>query len=267
MGPHVLPADLPELRRARGHRLRLRRRGIGPPARAAELARAQRVQLLPPQRRGRAARVVVPPLRVPRWFVAERDTRTNEVLLDRAARRRARTPRQPPGDDRLAPQPGERIDRGRRSTSPSTASRCAAFAGDTIASALYAAGRRTFSRSFKYHRRRGELGGAGSARTRSWPSTGARACARAPSRARRHAVEHMNAQPGARLRRHARDRPLRRPVHAARLLLQDVHPAAAAVAGVREGAPPRRRPRAAAQAPGRARVAHRVPPPPLPTCS
>jgi sarcosine oxidase subunit alpha len=31
----------------------------------------------------------------------------------------------------------------------------AAYEGDTIASALYAAGRRTFSRSFKYHRRRG----------------------------------------------------------------------------------------------------------------
>ena len=54
----------------------------------------------------------------------------------------------------------------------------------------------------------------------------------------------------------------RRPVHAARLLLQDVHPPAAAVAAVREGAAPRRRARPAAQEPARARVAHRVPPPP-----
>ncbi len=45
----------------------------------------------------------------------------------------------------------------------------------------------------------------------------------------------------------ARDRRGRRPVHAARLLLQDVHPAAAAVAAVREGPPPRGRPRPAAR--------------------
>ena len=67
----------------------------------------------------------------------------------------------------------------------------------------------------------------------------------------------------ARLRRDAGDRPLRRPVHAGRLLLQDVHPPAPPVAGLREGAAQRRRPRAPARAAGRARVAHRVPPPPL----
>ncbi|MBV8475471.1 MAG: (2Fe-2S)-binding protein, partial [Acidobacteria bacterium] len=32
-----------------------------------------------------------------------------------------------------------------------------ALAGDTVASALYASGRRVFSRSFKYHRPRGLL--------------------------------------------------------------------------------------------------------------
>ena len=72
----------------------------------------------------------------------------------------------------------------------------------------------------------------------------------------------MNASPSLELRRDARDRPGRRPVHAARLLLQDLHPPAAPVAAVREGAAPRRRARQAAQEPARARVAHRVPPPP-----
>ena len=51
-------------------------------------------------------------------------------------------------------------------------------------------------------------------------------------------------------------------VHAARLLLQDVHPSAQAVARVREGAATRRRPRRPAQAAARPRVADRVPPPP-----
>jgi sarcosine oxidase subunit alpha len=56
---------------------------------------------------------------------------------------------------RLEPQPGERIDRGRRVGFRFGAEQVEAFAGDTIGSALYAAGRRVFSRSFKYHRPRG----------------------------------------------------------------------------------------------------------------
>ena len=93
---------------------------------------------------------------------------------------------------------------------------------------------------------------------------------RAPGRARvRRAGER---RPGRRaherearprLRRDARHRHRRRPVHAAGLLLQDVHPPAATVAAVREGAALRRGPRRAAEAPGAPRVAHGVPPPPL----
>lgn len=56
---------------------------------------------------------------------------------------------------RLAAQPGERIDRGREMTFTLDGAAVQGFAGDTIGSALYAAGQRVFSRSFKYHRPRG----------------------------------------------------------------------------------------------------------------
>ena len=72
----------------------------------------------------------------------------------------------------------------------------------------------------------------------------------------------MNAQPSLDFDVMRATRPLRRPVHAARLLLQDVHPAAPLLAALREGPAPRRRPRQAAEGAGRARMAHRVPPPP-----
>lgn len=62
---------------------------------------------------------------------------------------------------RLAPQAGERIDRARPLTFAFDGRRVEGFAGDTIVSALYAGGRRVFSRSFKYHRPRGELCGCG----------------------------------------------------------------------------------------------------------
>jgi sarcosine oxidase, subunit alpha len=58
---------------------------------------------------------------------------------------------------RLPPQPGERIDRSRALTFRFEGRSVSAFAGDTIGSALYADGRRIFSRSFKYHRPRGLL--------------------------------------------------------------------------------------------------------------
>jgi sarcosine oxidase subunit alpha len=58
---------------------------------------------------------------------------------------------------RLPPQPGERIDRAAPVAFTFDGRTVAAFAGDTIGSALYADGRRVFSRSFKYHRPRGLL--------------------------------------------------------------------------------------------------------------
>jgi sarcosine oxidase subunit alpha len=63
---------------------------------------------------------------------------------------------------RLPPQPHERIDRSRRVTFFFDGRSVEAFAGDTIGSALFAAGRRVFSRSFKYHRPRGLLCCSGS---------------------------------------------------------------------------------------------------------
>ena len=62
---------------------------------------------------------------------------------------------------RLGPQPGERLDRSRTVRFTFDGKEVAALAGDTIASALYAGGRRIFSRSFKYHRPRGEMDWAG----------------------------------------------------------------------------------------------------------
>jgi sarcosine oxidase subunit alpha len=56
---------------------------------------------------------------------------------------------------RLAPQPNERIDRFRPLTFSFDGRQVDAFEGDTIGSALFADGRRVFSRSFKYHRQRG----------------------------------------------------------------------------------------------------------------
>ncbi|MGH2892949.1 MAG: (2Fe-2S)-binding protein, partial [Solirubrobacteraceae bacterium] len=62
---------------------------------------------------------------------------------------------------RLGPQPGERIDRTKQISFTFDGKKVQAYEGDTIGSALYAAGRRTFSRSFKYHRRRGLMCVAG----------------------------------------------------------------------------------------------------------
>src|SRR5579859_6502509 len=58
---------------------------------------------------------------------------------------------------RLSPRPGEEIDRSRSFTFTWNGRVVCAFAGDTIASALAAAGERVFSRSYKYHRPRGLL--------------------------------------------------------------------------------------------------------------
>jgi sarcosine oxidase subunit alpha len=58
---------------------------------------------------------------------------------------------------RLGPQPGEVIDRTHAVTFSWNGREYPAYSGDTIVSALAAAGERVFSRSFKYHRPRGLL--------------------------------------------------------------------------------------------------------------
>ena len=59
--------------------------------------------------------------------------------------------------NRLAPQPGEVINRDERFSFTWNGTAYPAFAGDTIVSALAACGVRVFSRSYKYHRPRGIL--------------------------------------------------------------------------------------------------------------
>ncbi len=58
---------------------------------------------------------------------------------------------------RLDPQPSERIDRAEMVRFFFDGQPVTAFRGETIGSALFASGRRVFSRSFKYHRPRGLL--------------------------------------------------------------------------------------------------------------
>ncbi len=62
---------------------------------------------------------------------------------------------------RLPAHDGQRIDRGSTLRFSFDGSERSGYVGDTIASALYASGQRVFSRSFKYHRKRGELCGCG----------------------------------------------------------------------------------------------------------
>ena len=54
--------------------------------------------------------------------------------------------------NRLAPQPGEVINRRERLSFTWNGAAFPGFAGDTIVSALAACGVRVFSRSYKYHR-------------------------------------------------------------------------------------------------------------------
>ncbi len=58
---------------------------------------------------------------------------------------------------RLPPRPGELIDRSSRVIFTFDGLAVGGHPGDTIASAMYASGRRLFTRSFKYHRPRGLL--------------------------------------------------------------------------------------------------------------
>jgi sarcosine oxidase subunit alpha len=101
---------------------------------------------------------------------------------------------------RLPEQGGERIDRSRELTFTFDGKPVQALEGDTIGSALYAAGRRTFSRSFKYHRRRGLLCCAGqcpNCLVQVDGAPGVRACTE-PAR-EGIVVEHMNASPSLEL--------------------------------------------------------------------
>src|SRR3712207_3395440 len=152
--------------------------------------------------------VVVPPLRLPRMVRRRARHADERDPLHRVARRRRRKDgsADPRGDEsrrrrgghvsRLGPQPEERIDRNRPLTFTFDGKPVPAYEGDTIASALYASGRRTFSRSFKYHRPRGELCGCGqcsNSLVQVGDRPGVRACSElvVPGMA----VEHQNALP------------------------------------------------------------------------
>ncbi|HEX4279600.1 MAG TPA: 2Fe-2S iron-sulfur cluster-binding protein [Solirubrobacteraceae bacterium] len=98
---------------------------------------------------------------------------------------------------RLPNQPGELIDRNNVIRFTFDGKPVEAYEGDTIGSALFAAGRRTFSRSFKYHRRRGLLCCAGQCPNCIVAvdgAPGARACTEPVREGMK--VEHLNAQPG-----------------------------------------------------------------------
>jgi sarcosine oxidase subunit alpha len=97
---------------------------------------------------------------------------------------------------RLPERPGQRIDRARELSFTFDGKEVRAFEGDTIASAMYAAGRRTFTRSFKYHRPRGLLCCAGqcpNCMVQVDGDPGVRACTE-PAR-EGMIVEHLNAAP------------------------------------------------------------------------
>jgi sarcosine oxidase subunit alpha len=100
---------------------------------------------------------------------------------------------------RLPVQPAERIDRARPLSFRFDGAVKQAFVGDTIVSALYAGGRRVFSRSFKYHRPRGELCGCGQCASSLFQVDGApglRGCRERVADGMR--VEHQNAWPSLR---------------------------------------------------------------------
>jgi sarcosine oxidase subunit alpha len=101
---------------------------------------------------------------------------------------------------RLPQQPGERVKRSETLSFSFDGKPVSALRGDTIGSALFAAGRRTFSRSFKYHRRRGLMCCAGNCPNCMVAVDGApgvRACTEPVREGMR--VEHLNAQPGLEL--------------------------------------------------------------------
>ena len=97
---------------------------------------------------------------------------------------------------RMPEQPGERISRSKVIRFTYDGKTVEAFEGDTIGSALYANGQRTFSRSFKYHRRRGLMCVAGQCPNCLCAvdgNPGARACTEPVREGIK--VEHLNAEP------------------------------------------------------------------------
>jgi sarcosine oxidase, subunit alpha len=97
---------------------------------------------------------------------------------------------------RLPEQRGERIERDSELTFTFDGKNVAALEGDTIGSALFASGQRTFSRSFKYHRPRGLLCCAGqcpNCLVQVDGAPGVRACTEPVREGMK--VEHMNASP------------------------------------------------------------------------
>jgi sarcosine oxidase subunit alpha len=97
---------------------------------------------------------------------------------------------------RLEPQLCESIDRAKTITFTFDGKPVTAFEGDTIGSALYAEGRRIFSRSFKYHRRRGLMCCAGHCPNCLVAVDGAPGIRACTEPARQNArVEHLNASP------------------------------------------------------------------------
>ena len=153
--------DVPELRAARRERVQLPGRGHAPAGAASRRSRELTDYVyFRDNVAGRAARVVVPPRRL-RRLVRRRARHAHERGAghrDPAAARGA-APRLPSTrpSDAARPQPGERIDRVRPVAFTFDGEPVDGFAGDTIGSALFASGRRVFSRSFKYHRPRGLL--------------------------------------------------------------------------------------------------------------
>jgi sarcosine oxidase, subunit alpha len=97
---------------------------------------------------------------------------------------------------RLPAQPDERIDRARTISFSFDGRAVAALEGDTIGSALHAAGQRTLSRSFKYHRRRGLfccVGACPNCLVAVDGAPGVRACVEPVREGMR--VTHLNARP------------------------------------------------------------------------
>jgi sarcosine oxidase subunit alpha len=98
--------------------------------------------------------------------------------------------------ERLPATAAQRVDHARPLSFSFDGKQQRGLEGDTILSALFASGRRTFSRSFKYHRRRGELCGCGSCANSLVTVDGApgtRACGEPLREGMR--VEHQNAWP------------------------------------------------------------------------
>ena len=193
------------------------------------------------------------------WFLAERDTRTNEVLkteLPPAVRTRRDARSRSAVDPvaagrlmRLPPQPRERIDRSEKVVFYFDGKPVEAFAGDTIGSALFASGRRIFSRSFKYHRRAGSSAAPDPAPNCMMQVDGVpnvRVCTEPVRSGMR--VEAAERSRLARARSALGHGQVRRAVHAGRLLLPDDDPAPAGLAAVREVPAQRGRPREARQA-------------------